>query len=540
MSKKYWGVFWVAAVLLLFFMNGSLFITDSVESNYALTAKEMVLSGNWISPQIYGNFWYDKPIMFYWLCALGFKIFGFTEFGARFFPALFGLGGLAMVTWGARKLYNDKVAFYSGLILLTTIEYYLISKSIITDQALFVFFSGTLLFFILGYTTEQKNYYYGVYICSALATLTKGPIGFLLPGLIIVLFLSWEKNWQEVKRAKLPTGIVLFLLIGLPWYLAMFKIHGDAFLNGFLGTHNFLRATVSEHSRDNVIYYYLMVNIAAFFPWIGFVPGTFKHLFRPDGRWQTPPPIEKFLVLWTVVIFVFYQCMATKYITYTYPLLFPLAILVAAYIYDFQGKKIWAILGFNTVFYFIVMAVGLYLVHDWGNLNIHPMGIIILTVGCAALSVFQLFKYHKNKDIFKSVISIALIGFCFNFLSVQAIFEPFMSVRSAKGVGLMLKEHVPEQAVVGNFSDYDTSAVFYSGHKIYMVIPDKSEESFQPKAYSWSAKNVMPYMIYSKVQEVKPMYMICKTKNLERVRKTFPRQWNVIKIKNSSFVILVG
>lgn len=85
MKKIHWLIFWVAAILLLFFMNGSLPITDSVESNYALTAKEMVLSGDWISPQIYGKPWYDKPIMSYWLIALGFKIFGFSEFGARFF-----------------------------------------------------------------------------------------------------------------------------------------------------------------------------------------------------------------------------------------------------------------------------------------------------------------------------------------------------------------------------------------------------------------------------------------------------------------------
>ena len=79
MSRKSWTVFWLAALLLLFVFNGSLLITDSVESNYALTAKEMVVSGDWLSPQIYGQYWFDKPVFFYWLTALGFKIFGFTN-----------------------------------------------------------------------------------------------------------------------------------------------------------------------------------------------------------------------------------------------------------------------------------------------------------------------------------------------------------------------------------------------------------------------------------------------------------------------------
>ena len=80
MPRKYWLLLFAAAAALLFAGNGSLLITDSVESNYALTAKEMVLSGDWLSPQIYGHYWYDKPIFFYWLTALAYKMFGFTEF----------------------------------------------------------------------------------------------------------------------------------------------------------------------------------------------------------------------------------------------------------------------------------------------------------------------------------------------------------------------------------------------------------------------------------------------------------------------------
>lgn len=124
MQKKYWLVFWVLAILLLFFNNGNLLITDSVESNYALTAKEMVLSGDWMSPQIYGRYWYDKPIMFYWLTALGFKLFGFTEFGARFFPGVFGLLALGLICYAGKRLYNERTGFISGVMLLTSVEFF--------------------------------------------------------------------------------------------------------------------------------------------------------------------------------------------------------------------------------------------------------------------------------------------------------------------------------------------------------------------------------------------------------------------------------
>ena len=151
MAKWQWLLLFLVTALLLFTGNSSLLVTDSVESNYALTAKEMVLSGDWLSPQIYGHYWYDKPVFFYWLTALSYKLFGFTEFASRFFPAVFGMASIVLLGWAGSKLYNARTGFYSAVILVSSVEFFLISKSIITDAVLFFFFSATLLCFYLGY-----------------------------------------------------------------------------------------------------------------------------------------------------------------------------------------------------------------------------------------------------------------------------------------------------------------------------------------------------------------------------------------------------
>lgn len=347
--KRYgWWLFWGLAALLLFFGNGQLWITDSVESNYALTAKEMVLSGDWISPQIYGNYWYDKPVFFYWLTAAGFKIFGFNEFAARFFPALFGMAGLGLLVYAAKKLYGEKTAFWSGVILMTSTEFFLISKSVITDSTLFFFFSMALVFFYLGYSTQQKNYYYGMYTGMALATLTKGPIGFLLPGLIMVLFLFFTRGWREIKNMKVFSGGLLFFLIAAPWYVAMYNLHGSAFIDQFFGTHNFLRATVSEHPRDNVFYYYTLVLLLALFPWSGLLPRFLWRTLRENGKWRRPYEKTGFLLIWAATVFFFFQNMATKYLTYTYPMLFPLALLLGKYLSEKKWNAVTA-LAFNLL-----------------------------------------------------------------------------------------------------------------------------------------------------------------------------------------------
>lgn len=149
--------FLAAALLLLFVFNGSLLITDSVESNYALTAKEMVVSGDWLSPQIYGQYWFDKPVFFYWLTALGFKIFGFTEFAARFFPSCFGLAVLGLLIWGAKKLFDDKTAFYSGLVLLTSVEFFRSANQSSLMRSYFSFSARSCFSFIWATVRRRKS-----------------------------------------------------------------------------------------------------------------------------------------------------------------------------------------------------------------------------------------------------------------------------------------------------------------------------------------------------------------------------------------------
>ena len=538
MSKKSWLIFWAAAIFIVFFLNGSLLITDGVESNYALTAKEMVLSGNWVSPQIYGRFWYDKPIMAYWMIAAGFKIFGFTELGARFFPALTGLLGLLLATWGGKKLYSEKVGFYSGVVLLTTIEFFLISKSILTDGALFFFFNGALLFFYLAYAGTNKNYYYGTYIFSALATLTKGPIGFLLPGLIIVLFLSWERNWRELGKAKLITGFITFLLLAGPWYAAMIHLHDD-FVGSFLGTHNFLRATVSEHPKDDVIYYYLMINLAAFFPWVGFVPGMLKNIFRKAGKWVMPQAREKFLLLWVFVIFFFYQNMATKYITYTYPIFLPLAYLVSAYFIEKKEQAaLKGVVFYNLLFFGVLTVAAQWIKGNSPDFVNDIQAIFFLAAICFVLYLLGFILMWQREGSWGKVITgIAIAGFLFNVVAAQVICKPLLNLRSAYAAAMYLRDKVPSDTYIVSAGRYPTSAVFYSEREIVTLIDEKNVSEYIPKAYSWSGKDVMPFTTYNTAEKIKHIAVIIYEDDIDDFIQKMPRQWQIHKFDNQWVVL---
>lgn len=144
------GIF---ALALMFFAWGShlLPVTDPVESNYALTAKEMVLSGNWLSPQIYGHFWFDKPAMVYWLMSISYSLFGFTDFASRLPAAFCGAATITLLVWYIRRITkNNVVAVWSGIMLATSLEFWIISHAIITDSMLMLFTVPTLLSAYIG------------------------------------------------------------------------------------------------------------------------------------------------------------------------------------------------------------------------------------------------------------------------------------------------------------------------------------------------------------------------------------------------------
>ena len=141
----------IFSAIIYFIGNAYLSITDPVESNYALTAKEMLLTKNYLSPQIFGHYWYDKPIFYYWELIVGFKLFGITNFGARFFSSLLALCNIFLIYRFVKAQTNHVIALVSAIIVSVSAEYWIIAKSLITDMTLGLYFNATLMSFYIGY-----------------------------------------------------------------------------------------------------------------------------------------------------------------------------------------------------------------------------------------------------------------------------------------------------------------------------------------------------------------------------------------------------
>lgn len=317
--------FWVIAVISAFiiFLNlGGIPLLDPDEPVYAETAKEMLQYNEFISPRIYGEYWYDKPPMYYWLVAGAFKIFGINEFAARFPAALLAVFCVLFVYKSGCRLFNKNAGMAGALVLATSIEYFYLGKAAVTDITLNLFLTVSLLSFI------EKRYYL-FYIFAGLATVTKGPIGLLFPGAIVFLYLAVTRNFAELKNMKITGGLILYAIVAVPWYWIMYQLHGSAFIDTFLGFHNITRFTSPEHPEGILWYYYIPVLILGFFPWTALMLQAVWNSLT-DSRHDRS--VLVFLNIWAAFIFLFFTISRTKLVSYILPMYPPLAMIVGWYI----------------------------------------------------------------------------------------------------------------------------------------------------------------------------------------------------------------
>lgn len=397
------GALFLLTVLSYGFYNAYLPITDPVESNYVLSAITMLKHNSWISPMIYDQVWYDKPPLTYWALMISYKLFGISDFTSRIPNTLVAGASVALMYHLVYRIKESThIAITSAILLFSALQFWYISHAVITDGFLFFFSLAIFGYSYLAFTKNDKYSMVKAYGAAALAVVTKGPVGIVLPGLILLLFITmrWytQKDNNEYSLAKditllfNPLGIILFIVLGSPWYIGMYSIHGQEFISGFLGLHNMERALVSEHPKFNVWYYYLIIVPLALLPWTPAVIYRLKSI-----KWK-----ENFYLLgaiWFVVIVLFYTLVATKYITYTLPAIIPCIIWGAEAITTIFYNKT------NSFKYIVTIPLGIYtilfLVASIATPELNPIPLISAFV---LLVLFTLaIKRYRNSNLSLSI-----------------------------------------------------------------------------------------------------------------------------------------
>jgi 4-amino-4-deoxy-L-arabinose transferase-like glycosyltransferase len=335
---------------LTFFVGlGRASITDSDEAFYAQGAREMVDRGDWITPHYNGQFRFEKPVLYYWLAALGYLALDVGEFAARLPSALAGLV-LVLTTYAcARRWYDEATGFLAGAITATSFGYVAVARQALPDLALACFIVlGTWAALVALVAPrpvgpDPRRRWWLVLAGAALAGafLTKGPVGAVLPALAVGPLALW-RCWSErharpggarvlVGRLALDVSLLALacLLLTTPWFAAMTAIHGVAYLDRFFIDENLQRFVTNQYNAPRPFWYYLPIVAGGLLPWSPLMVVWWPPFRRVVQRARRLQPVEIWLTVWALTPLLFYSLSDGQQPRYILPVLPPLAILLA-------------------------------------------------------------------------------------------------------------------------------------------------------------------------------------------------------------------
>ena len=333
--------------LLTFFAGlGSPAIADSDEAFYAESAREMVESGDWLTPHFNYVYRFEKPVLYYWLAAAAYLVAGVGEAAARFPSALSGVGLTLLAFVSARRWYDVSTAYLAGIITATSFGYVAMARQALPDLTLAFFVTlatWAALVAWLGPSTgvegpARDGRHRATWVAlsavgTAGALLTKGPVGVVLPALVVGPLVAWEhwvgRSRPTVRLADLALFASIVLVLGAPWFLGMTLVHGPAYLDRFFIAENLDRFATPRYNNPRPFWYYAPIVVGGMLPWSPFMLLWVPTIARAVRRRLVGSVDAVRFGWWAAAPLLFYSLSIGKQPRYILPMLPPLAVLLA-------------------------------------------------------------------------------------------------------------------------------------------------------------------------------------------------------------------
>jgi 4-amino-4-deoxy-L-arabinose transferase-like glycosyltransferase len=412
---------WLLSVVLAFFYNiGTVPLFDLDEGAFSQATREMFLRDDFLTTYLNGEPRYDKPILIYWLQALSVKVFGTTEMAFRLPSAIAAsLWSLSIVafTW---SISTPRNAFIAGILMTGALGVGVIGKAATADALLNLCLSGTMFTLYLYLVKIKLRYLLAAAFFAGLGFITKGPVAVIIPAVVSLLFSLWSGRFEQwLRMATNPLAWLIFVAVGLPWYIVHYLREGSAFLDNFIGTHNIGRFSNEMEGHGGAWWYYLPAILLIAFPF-GFL------ILQPLYRIKTviESDIGRYLLIWFLFVFILFSFSATKLPHYMLYGLTPLIVLTALNLPEKPHLKSVYI----PVFLFIILLIALpfsigfllpdikdtqlrtALVETFGKLNSSYLLLLVLTL-CASVWLFLNKRWpHQGRLLSAGLVSTFVIS----------------------------------------------------------------------------------------------------------------------------------
>ena len=449
-----------------------LFQTD--EGRYAEIPREMLATGDWVTPRLDGLKYFEKPPLQYWATATAYSVFGESNATSRLWTALMGFLGILMTAFAARRLFDARTAWGAALVLTGSVYYAIMGHFNTLDMGVSFFMCASLFGFLLAMHAEaakaRRLFMYVAWAAAALATLSKGLEAVALPGAVFLLYVLITRQWSRFKQLHVVAGLLIYIVITAPWFLLVSARNPD-FARFFFIHEHFERFLTTVHHRVEPWWFFIPILLLGLFIFLPQAVRAAAALARRD-TWRAEPGrfnSTLFLWLWCGFIFLFFSLSDSKLGSYILPIFPALAILVGRELATLKRRD-----AMGTAFLCAILAV--IILWQIPELQKHTDKLPLelyqaflpwasIGIGCVLLtSAVGFFLVYFNKVA--AGLAVTAIGV---FLAVQGISagaEALSPAYSQKSLADQVAPYVKPDTALYSLQDYPQSLPFYLGRTL--------------------------------------------------------------------------
>jgi 4-amino-4-deoxy-L-arabinose transferase-like glycosyltransferase len=473
-TERTFGVLLALAVPVFFLWLGANSIWDANEAFYVDTPRQMVLSGDYVTPIFNGAERLNKPVLSYWVVAALYNLLGISVTTERIGIAIGVLGIVGMAFLIGRALRSTTTGVIAALIVATAPQVVMWGRRIFIDVYITLFMSIALACFVLAerHPEYRRRYLLLMYLAIGLGVLTKGPVGIVLPALTCAIWLAVERRWADVNRLMILPGLAIVLVTVAPWYVALVIQHGWAPVTGFFIGENLDRFTTSMQPDNREIWFYVPVLFGGLFPWAPLVVVPLVTAWRRALGDHSPSQgaIRRLLWIWIVAIVATFSLSQTKQDLYILPVTVAVAALVADRLVAREyGKTDRAL---RTVFVCVAVlsgAAGLAIVRYFGSGGYYELdgarfvGVLLAVSGVACVGLVIAGRHRP------AVVVMAASFVLFNYVFAARTLPSIERLKPVVPLAETFLRRASPQAELGAYEFMLPSLVYYAGRPVTLL-----------------------------------------------------------------------
>ena len=472
-------------VLLWFGTLNYRHLIPSDEGRYAEMAREMLVTGDWVTPRYNGYKYFEKPPLQVWATAATFQAFGIGDWQARLWTALTGFLTILAIGFTGARIYNPRAGWIAALVLASSPMWVISGHFNSLDMGLSAFLVAALCSLLLAQTSHNKssnrNWMWACWVFMALATLSKGLIGAAIPAMVFIAYSISAWDWKIWTRLRLFSGTVIYLLITAPWFVLIAQRNPE-FLEFFFIHEHLQRFTQDTHSRTGPIYYFVPLLLIGALPWVLQIPGSIAQAWQERRREFSSGWL---LVCWFAIIFTFFSVSHSKLPGYIIPIFPALALLIGSRLDRLLGHTNSMALPWKlqTLGFALLGCVGFFFLSEIGKqarpdeIEAYAQYVNWVIAALIALVGFSLYAAFQSKR--NGLQSIASFASGFFLCAIIAGIGHETLGRAVSGIDLAhrVKANIPANVNFYSVRLLDHTMPFYLG-KTMIMVEDPDELQF--------------------------------------------------------------